>query len=372
MAKVSVDFLHDVLSNFAIAGEFVDATPYGNGHINDTFACRFRQESGVRRYILQRINHHVFTKPDELMDNISRVTTHVRAKLVAGNGHDADRESLCLVPTHEGQSYYLAPDPSYWRSFNFVEDATTHDVVTDIRLAYEAARAFARYQKQLVDLPGSRLYETIPGFHYSPKRFADLQAAIDKDPLGRAKDCRAEIRFALAREDITGVIVSGLEDGSIPERITHNDTKINNVLIDNDSGKGICVIDLDTVMPGSVLYDFGDQVRTSVGHFEENEKDISKVYVDMALFEQLVDGYLSVARDFLVDREIELLWSAGRLITGEIGVRFLADYLQGDSYFKTSYPDENLDRTRTQLRFVAELEKQRKPMEAIVAKHRTP
>lgn len=370
MAKVSVDFLHDVLSNFAIAGEFVDATPYGNGHINDTFACRFRQESGVRRYILQRINHHVFTKPDELMDNISRVTTHVRAKLVAGNGHDADRESLCLVPTHEGQSYYLAPDPSYWRSFNFVEDATTHDVVTDIRLAYEAARAFARYQKQLVDLPGSRLYETIPGFHYSPKRFADLQAAIDKDPLGRAKDCRAEIRFALAREDITGVIVSGLEDGSIPERITHNDTKINNVLIDNDSGKGICVIDLDTVMPGSVLYDFGDQVRTAAGRFEENERDLSQVFLDLERFEALVRGYLEEAREFLVPAELDLLAFCGRLLTYECGIRFFADHLLGDEYFKIERPGENLDRARTQFAFVRDMERHEAEMAQIVQRHR--
>jgi len=306
------------------------------------------------------------------MENISRVTEHIQSRLAQTPGTDTKRCTLTIIPTVDNQLYYQDDEGNSWRTYIFIPGAQTRDVIDQPRQAYEAARAFAGFQSLLSDLPQPPLHEVIPFFHHTPSRYQALVEAIADDARNRASTCKAEIDFALARMDEAGLAIEGLASGALPSRVTHNDTKINNVMLDDSSGEYVCVIDLDTVMPGTVLYDFGDQIRTSVGHFEENEKDLSKVYVDMALFEQLVDGYLSVARDFLVNREIELLWSAGRLITGEIGVRFLTDYLQGDTYFKTSYPDENLDRTRSQLRFVAELENNREAMEAIVEKHRKP
>ncbi len=362
------DQVEAVAAQFAIAGEFCGARPYGTGHINDTFLCTYREQGQGRRYVIQHINHFVFKQPRQLMENMARVTAHLRAKLVAA-GRDAERETLAIVPTTAGNTLHVGADGNFWRCCRFVENARSCDVVTDDKQAFQAARAFGRFQKLLTDLPAPRLHETIVDFHHTPKRFATFEATVRADAKGRAATCRPEIEFALARHAMVSRVIEAMRDGRVPERITHNDTKINNVLMDNETNEGICVIDLDTVMPGSVLFDFGDQVRSTAGDFAENEKDLSKVGLNLPRFEALVAGYLAEAGDFLTPTEVALLAFAGPLLTFECGIRFLGDYLQGDPYFKIHYPEENLDRARTQFRFVADMEQQMAGMEAIVRRH---
>ncbi len=356
-----------VFAKFEVSARFLDGQPYGNGHINDTYAVVARGPDGAnRRFILQRMNHRIFTRIPELMDNIVRVTRHVRAKLAALPGRNPDRESLTVIPTRAGEAFIRMEDGGYWRCYLFIEGARTVDVVETPEQAYEAAKAFGTFQDILRDLPPPRLHDTIPDFHHTPKRFAALRRAVGENPAGRAGRAAAEIDFAMAREAMTDRVVQGLESGEIPERVTHNDTKINNVMLDEQTNRGICVIDLDTVMPGSVLYDFGDMVRTSTSTGAEDETDLTKVTFRTDYFEALVHGYLDAAGPALEPRELDLLAFSGRLITFEIGIRFLTDFLEGDVYFKTHRPDHNLDRTRTQFKLVQEMEKQQDAMEKIV------
>ena len=362
--------LKAVVAQFDLEGEFVDAQPYGTGHINDTYLVRLRQGQAVVPWILQRINHRVFTKVPALMENILRVTEHVRGRLAALPGSDLRRETLTVIPTRAGKAFLEDADGNFWRTYIFITGARTYDEVRGRDMARQAAMAFGRFQKLLMDLPEPTLHETIPFFHHTPDRFARLEAAIAADAAGRAASCPAEIEFALARKASTGVLVDGIAAGRLPLRVTHNDTKINNVMIDDQDGRGICVIDLDTVMPGTVLYDFGDQIRTTTGTAAEDERDLSKVRFQIDMFEALVEGYLEAARDFLVPAEIEQLAFSGRLITFEIGIRFLTDYLQGDVYFKTHRPGHNLDRARTQFQMVRHMEAQSEAMEGIVARYR--
>ncbi len=362
--------LKAVVAQFDLAGEFVDAQPYGTGHINDTYLVRLRQGQTVMPWIIQRINHRVFTNVPALMENILRVTEHVRGRLAALPGSDLRRETLTVIPTRAGKAFLEDADGNFWRTYIFITGARTYDEVRGRDMARQAAMAFGRFQKLLMDLPEPTLHETIPFFHHTPDRFARLEAAIAADTAGRAASCRAEIDFALARKASTGVLVDGIAAGRLPLRVTHNDTKINNVMIDDQDGRGVCVIDLDTVMPGTVLYDFGDQIRTTTGTAAEDERDLSKVRFQIDMFEALVEGYLEAARDFLVPAEVEQLAFSGRLITFEIGIRFLTDYLQGDVYFKTHRPGHNLDRARTQFQMVRHMEAQAEAMEGIVARFR--
>jgi hypothetical protein len=345
---------------FQICGEFVEARPYGNGHINDTYRVVFRQGSAPAFYILQRINHHIFKQPDILMDNIRRVAAHVDT-LVA-NEPDSGRRALRLIPTREGRPWHIDADDNHWRAYNFISRATTYDAVETTKQAFQAAKAFGRFQELLARLPAPRLHETIPDFHNTPKRFTTLLTAIEADSAGRVSQARREIDFALSRESIISVLL----DAGLPERVTHNDTKLNNVMFDEVTGEGICVIDLDTVMPGLALYDFGDMVRTTTSPAKEDELDLSKVTMQYEMFEALVAGYLSSAGGFLTAAEKALLPFSGKLITFEIGIRFLTDYLVGDTYFKVHREEHNLDRCRTQFRLVESIERQEGKMELLV------
>ena len=349
-----------VLRQFEIPGELTAVAPYGSGHINDTFCAVFSQAGQAVRVILQRINGNIFKRPDALMENIQRVTAHLAAQ-VAGQP-DADRRVLTLIPTRDGRAWHVDADGAYWRLYRFIERASTFDAVTSTEQAYQAARAFGEFQRHLVTLPAPRLHDTIPGFHHTPGRFAALEQAIAADAANRAQSVAAEIRFALARKGITSVLL----DAQLPERITHNDTKFNNVLLDDSTGEGLCVIDLDTVMPGLALYDFGDMVRTTTSPAAEDERDLAKVHLQFPMFEALVRGYLATAGGFLTSEEKRLLPFAGKLITFEIGLRFLTDYLAGDTYFKVHREGHNLDRARTQFKLVQSIEEQEEEMNRLV------
>lgn len=352
--------IDDVARRFVIDGEFARAAPYGSGHINDTYCVIFHQRGLPARYILQRINHSVFKDPAALMENIERVTTYLAAQ-VAGEP-DCGRRVLTLIPAHDGRAWHIDQEGRYWRTYRFIEGARTYDAVETAEQAFQAARAFGRFQNLLVGLPAPRLHDTIPDFHHTPKRFEALQKAIDADAVGRAVLAKPEIEFALAHRSITGILL----DANLSERVTHNDTKFNNVMLDDTTGEGICVIDLDTVMPGLALYDFGDMVRTTTSPAVEDEQDLSRVTMQFPMFEALVRGYLSSAGEFLTKEEKELLVFSGKLITFEIGIRFLTDYLAGDTYFKVHRPGHNLDRCRTQFKLVESIEAQQAQMERLV------
>jgi len=357
-----------VAAEFAFGGRVVSAAPYGSGHINDTFLTPVETAAGPRRFILQRINHQVFRQPDLLMENVERVCAHAQSQLRAAGEPDAHRRALRLIPTRGRKAWQVDPAGNRWRCYDFIEGATGHDVVRTPAQAEAAAKAFGAFQALLANLPGERLHETIPDFHHTPARFARFQAAVAKDGHGRAAAAGPEIAFALARAHEVGVVVEDLRTGALPERVTHNDTKLNNVLLDDITQEGICVIDLDTVMPGSALYDFGDLVRTSTSPAAEDETDLSLVRMQLPMFEALVRGYLASARGFLTPREKALLPFAGKLITFEIGLRFLTDWLEGDTYFGIKRPGHNLDRCRAQFALVASIETQFPAMREIVAR----
>jgi len=345
---------------FQIRSEFLSAKPYGNGHINDTYCAVFQQVGAPVRYILQRINQNVFKNPVVLMENIERVTSHLAAQ-VAGEP-DSGRRVLRLIPALDGRFWHLDAEASYWRAYHFIEKARTYDAVESTDQAFQAARAFGSFQKLLADLPAPRLHDTIPDFHNTPKRFTALEQVIAEDAAGRAILARTEIEFALAHKSITGALL----DANLPERVTHNDTKLNNVMLDDATGEAVCVIDLDTVMPGLALYDFGDMVRTTTSPAMEDEQDLSKVTMQFPMFEALVRGYLASAGGFLTPAEKKFLAFSGKLITFEIGIRFLTDYLAGDKYFKVHREGHNLDRCRTQFKLVESIEQQEEKMNRLV------
>jgi hypothetical protein len=365
---VSYD-IDQIVQHFQIDGQFLEAVPYGTGHINDTYASQFRTPQGVTRFIHQRINHKIFKEPECLMENIERVTGYAQKEIRAAGG-DPLREALTLIPTLDGGSFYRDYDGNYWRSYLFIEGARTYDVVKNLRHVYSASHAFGKFQRLLSGLPGQRLHETIPHFHDTPYRYQTFLRAVERDAARRAHSCRAEIDFVQQRAAQMAVVVDGLADGSIPERVTHNDTKFNNVMIDDVSGAGVCVIDLDTVMPGSILYDFGDSVRIGASQAAEDEIDLAKVDINLEMFAALGQGYLDVMRDFLVPREVDLLAFSARLLTLECGMRFLTDYLSGDVYYKIHREAHNLDRCRTQFKMVAEMERKAEAMEIIVNRFR--
>ena len=356
----------EIARAFRCRGTYLGEDSYGSGHINDTFrVCCDDGDGRPLHYIHQHINQKVFSDVPALMENIGRVTRHQRRKLLEAGVSDLGRRVLTLVPTVDGRDYHVDADGEYWRTFEFIENAIGHDVVRNTSQAFEAARAFGQFQCQLADLPG-RLHETIPDFHDTRSRFRDLQRAIAEDRHGRVAEVGREIDFALAREEIVDVILDLMAAGEIPERVTHNDTKLNNVLIDTTTGEGLCVIDLDTVMPGSVLYDMGDMIRTTTSTAAEDEIDLSGLEMEMKYFEAIVKGYLETAAGFLVPAERNLLPFSGKLITFEVGIRFLTDYLQGDVYFKTARGGQNLDRSRRQFRMVESIERQMGAMQRLV------
>jgi hypothetical protein len=359
--------LRPVAARFQIRGDFQDAAPYGSGHINDTYAVVFDQAGRPVRYIFQRINHNVFKDPAGLMGNVKRVTDHIRRKLESAGADQISRRVLTLVPARDGKGYYADTEGNHWRCYLFIEGAKTYDQIESPQQAFEAARAFGEFQKQLADLSAPRLRDTIPNFHHSRSRFDALRQAIEQDACNRAAEVKADIEFALRHEPLVDVLLDLQARGLLPERVTHNDCKLNNVMLDDATGKGVCVIDLDTVMPGLALYDFGDMCRTATCPTLEDERDLSKVEMRMEMFEALVGGYLASAGGFLNPVEKGHLVFCAKLITFEIGIRFLADHLAGDRYFKVYRPGHSADRARVQFKMVESFERNEAAMGKVVA-----
>jgi hypothetical protein len=348
--------IEDIAGNFQFDGEFRKAEPNISGHINDTYIVYYDKGSGVsQRYILQRINHNVFKEPEKVMENIIGITRHMREKIIKAGG-DPLRETLNLIPTNEGGYLHRSEDGNYWRGYLFIDGARTYQTVENKEHFYKAGKAFGNFQRLLSDYPVENLHETIPNFHNTKMRFDAFVDAVEKDVMNRAKDVKEEIEFALKRADDTPILVDLLEKGELPLRVTHNDTKFNNVMIDDKTGEGICVIDLDTVMPGLSLYDFGDSIRFGANPAAEDERDLSKVWMDLGLYEQFTRGYLETAGDSLTRTELEYMPFSAKLMTYECGIRFLTDHLNGDTYFRILRPGHNLDRTRTQFKLVADME----------------
>lgn len=361
-----------VCGHFPLGGHFVAGAPHGNGHINETFAVTIDRAGAPVRYILQRINHRIFRDVPSLMENIARVSAHVARKVGAEPADTPPLQALTLIRTHAGEAFHRDPQGGFWRAYVFVEGASTYDVVTSPTLAREAAFAFGTFQRQLADLPGPRLHETIPDFHHTRRRYGVFTQAVAADAHARAAAVAAEIDFVRRHESLVDTLLRLQAAGDAPERITHNDTKANNVMLDDASGRGVCVIDLDTVMPGLSLYDFGDMVRSATNSAAEDETDLSRVQARLPIFDALVAGYLEAAGGLLTGAEVEHLARGAQLMTFEVGLRFLTDYLQGDVYFRTKRPGHNLDRARNQFALVASMEAQRPQMEAIVRNHLVP
>ncbi len=358
--------LKSIFDNFEIDGEYVRHEFVKVGHINETYLLE-SERSGVReKFIFQRINHFVFRHPEGLMSNFEKITRHLRSKLEKIPGRDPDREALNLVRSRQGGCFYRSPEGNYWRAYRFVGDCHIINTAEKPEQAFEAGRAFGLFQKLLVDLPAESLYETIPFFHHTPRRYLRFEEALKKDVHQRALQAQDAVRFALERKSLASVVTDALENRLLPLRITHNDTKINNVLFDNKTGKAICVIDLDTTMPGSALYDFGDMVRTTTSLAAEDEIDLSKVRLEIEMFRALAEGYLEDAAGFLTEAELRWLAFSGRLITLTIGLRFLTDYLEGDVYFRIHRPGHNLDRARAQFALVKSMEEQEEQMERVI------
>ena len=360
--------LREISRQFQIYGECLYAEACKIGHINETYSATYDQGGMRVRYIHQKINQSVFKDPLSLMQNVMRVTRHIRERLEHQGSKDLTRRSLNVVPTRKGEPFYCDGDGDCWRTFIFVERVQTFESVQSPRQAFEAGKAFGKFQGLLVDLPGDRLAETIPDFHNSRKRFSALQKAIDEDHCNRARTAADEIKFALKLEAMVDVLLQAHAQGAIPERITHNDTKFNNVMLDVETGEEMCVVDLDTVMPGLVLYDFGDMVRTTTSPTLEDEKDLAKVQMQMPMFEQLARGYLLEASQFLTPAERSYVAFSGKLITFTIGLRFLTDFLTGDTYFRIHRPGHNLERCRTQFKLVESIASQEEAMQSFVDK----
>lgn len=361
---------NEVVSNLSFEGGFIEAKPYGFGHINDTFAAYFRKPDGkMHRYILQRINHYVFKNPEKLMENIEGITRYLRAKIIESGGNP-ERETLNLIPSREGKSYYKSSAGDYWRGYIFIENAQTYQVVENPGHFYNAGKAFGKFQSLLSGYPAEKLHETIPDFHNTKKRFEAFIEAVERDVANRAAEAEREIEFVEKRAGEAPILVNLLEEKKLPLRVTHNDTKFNNVMIDDRTGEGICVIDLDTVMPGLSLYDFGDSIRSGANPAAEDERDLSRVWMELELFEHFTRGFLEYARDFLTRIELEYLPFSAKIMTFECGIRFLTDYLNGDTYYKIHHRGHNLDRARTQFKMVEDMESKFDRMMHIVAKYR--
>ena len=348
--------VHEAIDGFKLPGELKECIRYGSGHINDTYRLTYETPQGTKRYILQRMSKSIFKKPVELMENVSGVTAWLRKKIIE-NGGDPERETLTLVKSNDDLPYFVDSTGEYWRVYLFIEGATCYDAVKDDNDFYQSAVAFGHFQRLLADYPADSLHETIKGFHDTKARFETFKRAVEADVCGRAKYVQDEIQFVLDHEDVANVFGELLAKGEIPLRVTHNDTKLNNVMIDNLTGKGICVIDLDTVMPGLAMHDFGDSIRFGASTAAEDEQDLSKVSCDMDLFDTYVKGYLEGCGGKLTNKEVELLPMGAKVMTFECGMRFLTDYLEGDHYFKIHRENHNLDRCRTQFTLVKDMEK---------------
>lgn len=352
--------LKNILSKFNID---TNIEVYGNGHINDTYLCET-----APRYILQRINTNVFKNPDNVMENIYNVTAHIRKKISVAGGNP-DRETLTVIPTKNNEIYYKHSDDACFRLYKFIEDSVSYDTAIRPEILCYAGNAFGRFQKMLSDFPADKLHETILDFHNTPVRVQQLKTAMENNAAGRLDEVSAEIDFAMEYSKYASEITYSMASGEVPLRVTHNDTKLNNVLFDSKTDEGVCVIDLDTVMPGSLLYDFGDALRFGASNCAEDETDKGKIWFDLDKFEQFAKGFIGEVKDCLTEKEIELLPVSALLMTYECGIRFLADYLNGDTYFKIHREQHNLDRARNQFALVADIKSKLGKMADIVKKY---
>ena len=341
-----------VAEQFALLGDVVSIEPYGEGHINLTLLVTTTE----KRYIMQKMNTRVFSDPKSLMRNICGVTEHLKSQGV---------ETLSVVPTKAGESFLFGQD--CYRVYDFIENTVTYQTASSKEVFRNSGRAFGQFQNYLASFDASKLTETILRFHDTPKRFADFKAALQADAFDRAKDCKKEIEFILERENTYGVAMESLKDGSLPLRVTHNDTKLNNILMDEKTGEARAVIDLDTIMPGSMLFDFGDSIRFGASTAAEDEKDLDKVHFDIELFKAYAEGYCGAVKESITEKEAKLLPYGAYLMTIECGMRFLADYLSGDTYFATKYEGHNLVRCRTQLKLAGEMQENFEKMDAVIA-----
>ncbi len=353
------------LSAFDFGGDVTSCEKYGNGHINSTFLVK--GENGG--YILQKINTDVFKRPVELMENISNVTSFLRENIVSRGGEPL-RETLNIIPTKDGEFYYVDEENDYWRSYHFIDGAYSLEAVENPEDIYKSAVTFGRFQSELSAFKADMLHETIPNFHNTPSRYKDFLKAVNEDVMGRASEVSEQIEFIKAREKDMSSCTDMLKTDELPLRVTHNDTKLNNILIDKQSGEAICVIDLDTVMPGLSIFDFGDSIRFGANTAAEDERDLSKVSLDLNLFELYTKGFLEGCNNSLTENEVKMLPMGAKLMTLECGMRFLTDYLQGDVYFSVHRDKHNLDRCKTQMALVADMERKWESMEKIVEKYK--
>lgn len=359
----------EMIGMFCFPGEVVECIPFGSGHINDTYRLTCQTEEGIKHFILQKMNKNVFKNPVELMENVKGITTWLKRKILE-NGGDVERETLNVLETREGRPYYLDSQGEYWRAYLFIEHASCFDAVKDENDFYQSAVAFGHFQGLLADYPAKTLHETIVDFHNTPDRLEKFKTALKADVCGRATEVQEESRFVLEREELAHTLYDLQVSGKLPLRVTHNDTKLNNIMIDDRTGKAICVIDLDTVMPGLSVNDFGDSIRFGASTAAEDEKDLSKVSCDLHLYELYVKGFIEGCGGALTEMELDMLPMGAILMTFECGIRFLTDYLEGDHYFKIHREGHNLDRCRTQLKLVKDMEEKLPIMKKIVEKYK--
>ncbi|MGN0522584.1 MAG: phosphotransferase enzyme family protein, partial [Eubacterium sp.] len=358
--------LESVISNFNFDGELIDYSLFGSGHINTTYITTFKSGDLTKHYILQKVNTNVFKNIDALMDNVFSVTSYLRNVIEENNG-DKARETLHFIKTKQGDKYYKTDDGECYRAYRFVDNSKSYDSVDSAEIFKKSGIAFGKFQKYLSDFPAHTLNETIPNFHNTIWRYEnEFIPAVNADLSGRAADCRDEIEFVKNRKADCSRLVDLINDNKLPLRVTHNDTKLNNVIFDNDTDEAICVIDLDTVMPGLALYDFGDSIRFGANTAAEDEKDLSKVSLNLEYFEAYTNGFLSQAGESFNQYELDNLAFSAKLMTFECGMRFLTDYLNGDTYFKTAYPEHNLVRAKNQFALVADMGAKMEEMQSIV------
>lgn len=362
--KNCLDLINNAINNFQVTGIPRGCIPYGNGHINDSFRLICDEPDGTESaYIIQAVNQNIFKKPRQVMANIEKVTEHLRKKISDPRG------VLELIPTHNGNSYYIDKHKNCWRVYRFIEDSICVELPERTSDFYECGVAFGKFQRDLSDFPAEELYEVLPRFHDTVKRYNDLLKAIKADKVGRVATVPDEIAFIKDRASFYSVLADAHKNGDLPLRVSHNDTKTNNAMLDADTHKALCVIDLDTIMPGFSVTDFGDAIRFGANTAAEDEKDLSKVGLDIGMFTAFADGFLTGCDGQLENSEIMLMPEGAKMMTIECGIRFLTDYLEGDTYFKTKYPEHNLDRCHTQLKLVADMENNWETMKQIVSKY---
>ncbi len=357
-----MELLTQLIKAFDI--ETTKLEPYGGGHINDTYLVT----KNGKKMILQRLNTNIFKNPEHVMSNIMGITEHMRKK-IEKHGGDPARETMTVVPTVNGNSHYITENGDCYRVYEFIDDTFCINRAETPEQMTSAAKVLGEFYHMLRDYPAHTLFETIKNFHNTRNYYNRLCGAYDNDAAGRAKDVKEEFEFAKKCEKYVDIITTGLEEGTIPLRVTHNDTKLNNIMFDNNTRDAICVIDLDTVMPGSILFDFGDAMRFGASSGAEDEKDLSKIWFDLEMFEAFTKGFAMALKTTLTENEVKLLATSVKILTLECGMRFLEDYLKGDTYFKISYNDHNLVRARTQFKLVADMEEKTQQMEDIVRKY---